>query len=300
MRLHSTQESQVLLQSVDFITPIVDDPFIFGQIAAANSLSDIYAMGGKPLFALNVVGFPKDDLPLETLSEILAGGIDIAHVAGIHVLGGHTVDDLEPKYGMVVTGLVAESNLIRNSTAKDGDILVLTKPLGTGIISTATKWGMATDESMEASQNSMILLNKAASEAAVEAGAHAMTDISGYGLMGHLLEMCAASGMAASVRFEQLQFLPGVPELAAEDVVPAGSKRNMEYVRPRLTIGDGLNEVHALLTVDAQTSGGLLIAIAAGKADDLVAAINSAQSLEATVIGQLHSADTPGVTLSAD
>lgn len=300
MRIQPSSESQVLLQTLDFISPIVDDPFIFGQIAAANALSDIYAMGGQPMFALNIVGFPVDELPLETLSEILAGGVDKAHEAGIHVLGGHTVDDLEPKYGMSVTGIVPEAGLIRNSTAQDGDILVLTKPLGTGIISTATKWGMATDEAMNSSQSTMITLNKAASEAAVAAGVNAMTDVSGYGLMGHLLEMCTASGMAANVRFAQLKFMPSVPELAAEDVVPAGSKRNRKHVAPHMTVAAELNEVHALLTVDAQTSGGLLIAIEPAKADDLVRAINSAQAVEAFAIGELHAADTATLTLSVE
>ena len=297
VRLDGLSDGRILLQSVDFFTPIVDDPFTFGQIAAANALSDIYAMGGRPLFALNIVGFPKDDLPLDTLSTILAGGIDKAHEAGIHVIGGHTIDDPEPKYGMVVTGEVEERYLLRNSTARPGDRLILTKPLGTGIIATAIKAGQAPDRALAAASETMCVLNKAASEAALEIGVHAMTDISGYGLLGHLLEMCRASGLSAEIAFAALPFLPGVVELAEAGLVSGGTKRNLKHVNPVLTVAGALADHERLMAADAQTSGGLLMAVDPAKADALVAALQARQTPAAAVIGELLAATPPHLTL---
>jgi len=299
IRLDQNQPDDILLQSVDFITPIVDDPFIFGQIAAANALSDIYAMGGRPLFALNIVGFPKDELPLETLSDILAGGIDKAHEAGIHVLGGHTVDDREPKYGMVVTGTVKEANMMRNSTAKPGDLLVLTKPLGTGIIATATKRGVVQDESLAESIASMITLNKSASEIALNVGVNAITDVTGYGLLGHLLEMCKPNNLSAELSFNKIPFFKNVKNLASEDVVPSGSKRNLDYVRPHLDLSGQLNNVHALLAADAQTSGGLLLAVGEHRVDQLVEELEAAGTPAAAVIGTLSASDESRIALNS-
>ncbi|MCK4577154.1 MAG: selenide, water dikinase SelD, partial [Candidatus Marinimicrobia bacterium] len=205
---------RVLIQSVDFFAPVVDDPYQFGQIAAANALSDVYAMGANPLMALNIVGFPMDELPLTVLDEILKGGHSKAQEAGIPILGGHTIDDPEPKYGLVVTGEVHESELVRNSTAQPKDVLVLTKPLGTGIIATAIKMGIASDEVVSLAGETMAVLNKAAAEAAREVGVNAMTDVTGYGLLGHLLEMCTASGLSATVIINALPLLPGASELA--------------------------------------------------------------------------------------
>ena len=297
VRLDGHSEGRILLQSVDFITPVVDDPFTFGQIAAANALSDIYAMGGRPLFALNIVGFPKDELPLDTLSSILAGGIDKAHEAGIHVIGGHTVDDPEPKYGLVVTGEVEERYLIRNSTAQAGDRLILTKPLGTGIIATAIKAGQAPADALAAASETMCVLNKAASEAALEVGVHAMTDITGYGLLGHLLEMCRASEVSAEITFAALPLLPGVVDLVKAGMVPGGTKRNLTHVEPVLNVSGALAGHERLIAADAQTSGGLLLAVEPAKADALVAALQARQTPAASIIGQLSASTPPQLTL---
>ncbi len=297
MRLEGDTAGRILLQSVDFITPVVDDPFTFGQIAAANALSDIYAMGGRPLFALNIVGFPRDELPLDTLSTILAGGIDKVHEAGIHVIGGHPVDDPEPKYGLVVTGEVEERQLLRNSTARAGDRLILTKPLGTGIIATAIKQGQAPAEALAAASETMCVLNKAASEAALEVGVHAMTDVTGYGLLGHLLEMCRASDVSAEIAFAALPFLPGVVELVKAGLAPGGTKRNLKHVEPVLTVTGELADHERLMAADAQTSGGLLIAVQPAKADALVAALQARQTPAAAVIGRLSAATPAQLTL---
>jgi len=290
------EDGRILLQTVDFFTPVVDDPYQFGQIAAANSLSDIYAMGGRPLMALNVVGFPRDVLPLTVLDEILKGGMSKAHEAGINILGGHTVDDPEPKYGLVVTGEVLEKDLIRNSTAKAGDILVLTKPLGTGIISTAIKKGKADDEVVALAGYSMATLNRAASEAAIEVGVSAMTDVSGYGLLGYLLEMCTASGVKAHLELKSLPILPGVRELAEKGFIPGGTRRNLKYVQPELTIDGPVSDEESLIVADAQTSGGLLIAVDRKKADRLMAALKK-RGAESAFIGALAAGGPSTITL---
>ncbi|SVC43003.1 uncharacterized protein METZ01_LOCUS295857, partial [marine metagenome] len=223
-------EDNFLLQSVDFFTPIIDDPFIFGQIAAANSLSDIYAMGGTPIHALNIAEFPSEELPLEILSQIMDGGLDIANKAGIPILGGHTIKDPVPKYGLVVTGRIEKKNLTLNSTAKSGDVLILTKPLGLGIISTAIKKDKAPEFIIEEAVKTMTLLNKGAAEAMNSLGVHACTDITGYGLLGHLLEMCQGSKISATLDFNTIPLIEGVYELAQKKFVPGGTKQNLEYV----------------------------------------------------------------------
>ena len=250
-----------ILQTVDFFTPIVDDPYQFGQIAAANSLSDIYAMGGTPLFALNIVGFPINELPKSILSEILQGGADKAAEAGITIVGGHSIDDKEPKYGLVVTGEVEKNKLVRNNGALPGDVLILTKPLGTGIISTAIKKEKASEKQINAVVESMSALNKAAADAMNGLDIHAVTDVTGFGLLGHLREMCLASDVSAEINFRNLDFLKGVRELAEAGVVPGGTKRNLDFVKDVVIFDKKLSEVEQLLTADAQTSGGLLIAI---------------------------------------
>ncbi len=250
-----------ILQTVDFFTPIVDDPYQFGQIAAANSLSDIYAMGGTPLFALNIVGFPINELPKSILSEILQGGADKAAEAGITIVGGHSIEDKEPKYGLVVTGEVDKNKLVRNNGALPGDVLILTKPLGTGIISTAIKKEKASEEQINAVVESMSALNKAAADAMNGLDIHAVTDVTGFGLLGHLREMCLASKVSAEINFRNLDFLKGVRELAETGVVPGGTKRNLDFVKDAVIFDKKLSEVEQLLTADAQTSGGLLIAM---------------------------------------
>ena len=255
------KDGKLLIQTVDFFTPIVDEPYEFGQIAAANSLSDIYAMGGKPLFALNIVGFPINDLPKAILTEILQGGVDKAAEAGIPIVGGHSVDDKEPKYGLVVTGEVDESKMWKNSGAEAGDVLVLTKPLGTGVIATAIKKGAAAQNSIHSAIHSMAALNKDAADHLQGLNVHAVTDVTGFGLLGHLKEMCQNSGVSSKINFSKLNFLPSVFDLAESGIMAGGTRRNLDYLKDYVSFGPNLAELEHLLAADAQTSGGLLISL---------------------------------------
>ena len=289
--VYTLDDGRIIIQSVDFFTPIVDDPFTFGQIAAANSLSDIYAMGGTPLFALNVAAFNSDELPLSVLTDILNGGVDIAKEAGIPILGGHTIKDKEPKYGMVVTGEVHPDKLTRNDTAKIGDLLVLTKPLGTGIISTAIKRHIANESIMKTAIDTMRTLNKSAAEAMAEVGANACTDITGYGLLGHLLEMCKGSNVSATIEFDAMPFMNGVFELAQDGVIPGGTKRNLEFVQDDINSAEHLAEFQLHMLADAQTSGGLLMSVPPEKAEALVNALKSNGTLASHIIGEIQPND---------
>ena len=289
--VYTLDDGKIIIQSVDFFTPIVDDPFTFGQIAAANSLSDIYAMGGTPLFALNVAAFNSDELPLSVLTDILNGGVDIAKEAGIPILGGHTIKDKEPKYGMVVTGEVHPDKLTRNDTAKIGDLLVLTKPLGTGIISTAIKRHIANESIMKTAIDTMRTLNKSAAEAMAEVGANACTDITGYGLLGHLLEMCKGSNVSATIEFDAMPFMNGVFELAQDGVIPGGTKRNLEFVQDDISFAEHLAEFQLHMLADAQTSGGLLMSVPPEKAEALVNALKSNGTLASHIIGEIQPND---------
>ncbi len=280
-------DGKLLVQTIDFFTPIDDDPYTFGQIAAANSLSDIYAMGATPLFALNIIGFPIDKLPKSDLSKILQGGIDKAEEAGISIVGGHSIDDPEPKYGLVVTGEVDEDKLIPNSNAQPGDKLILTKSLGTGIIATAVKAGKAGKEAMAKSAESMATLNKLAAEVMADIGVNAATDVTGFGLLGHLSEMCEASGVSAKINYSALPFLPSVKELAEKGTVPGGTKRNLKFVKDKVQFSGNLTDVDKLLLADAQTSGGLLISIPAEKAENYISKFNELSEIKAVVIGEI-------------
>lgn len=273
----------VLIQTVDFFTPIVDDAYEFGEIAAANALSDIYAMGGEPLFALNIVGFPINDLPKEILQKILQGGADKAAEAGIPIVGGHSVDDKEPKYGLVVTGQIDEKKMWKNSDAQVGDVVVLTKPLGTGIIATATKKGLAPKDAIVEASNSMKTLNKYAADALSNFSPHAVTDITGFGLLGHLKEVCQASNVSASIDFSKLEFFSSVLDLAKSGIIPGGTKRNLKYVEQFIHFNPDLDDVQKLLTADAQTSGGLLITLAEDQAKSYIEKTNNSS----TIIGQI-------------
>jgi len=264
-----------LVQTVDYITPLVDDPYTFGQIAAANSISDVYAMGGRPLLALNVVAFPTDSLPMEVLGEILRGGMDKAAEAGVRVVGGHSIDDREPKYGLAVTGIVHPDRVLRNSTARVGDRLILTKPLGMGIVSTAIKRDLATAELIARAVRVMSSLNKNAAAAALEVGAHACTDVTGFGLLGHLRELVSASRVSAEIRFHRVPVLREVVDLAAQGVVPGGTQRNLNFVEPFVSFDAAVGAVHRLILADAQTSGGLLLAVASERCDDLLQALHA-------------------------
>ena len=251
----------LIIQTVDFFTPVVDDPYQFGQIAAANALSDIYAMGGEPLFALNIVGFPINDLPKKVLTEILQGGADKADEAGIPIVGGHSVDDKEPKYGLVVTGEIQKDKIWKNSGARIGDALVLTKPLGTGIIATAIKKGKASLDSIELAIRSMATLNKNSANGLLNYNVNAVTDVTGFGLLGHLKEMCENSGVSSEINFQDLEFLDSAIELAMSGIIPGGTKRNLKSVNEVVVFNKDLSKTEELLSADAQTSGGLLISM---------------------------------------
>jgi len=287
-----------IVQTVDFFTPIVDDPYAFGQIAAANSLSDIYAMGADPLFALNIVAFPSKDLPMETLAEILLGGSDKAKEAGISIVGGHSIDDKEPKYGLVVTGRGVVGELVQNSTAQEGDTLILTKPLGTGIIATAIKRGIAPEEMVTEATAIMSTLNRTAADLMLKHGAHAATDVTGYGLLGHLLEMCQASSVTAEVNFDSLQFIDGVEELALKDVIPGGSKRNLDFVSPHIKFPDDLPQHRKIMTADAQTSGGLLISLPEESAQNFLDDFSENSSNLAFQIGTIREKSKHSIIIS--
>ena len=262
-------DGRALVATVDFFTPIVDDAYDWGRIAAANAFSDVYAMGATPALALNVASWPVDDLPLELLVEVLRGGQDVARAAGAVVLGGHTITDPEPKYGMVALGFVDPERIVRNSTAPPDAGLFVTKPIGTGIVSTAIKRGIAAEGQVRAAVELMTSLNAGASAAMVEAGAEAATDVTGFGLLGHLQKLLEASGVAASIDAGSIPVLPGVLDLARRDVVPSGTKRNHAYLRSFVDWGV-LTEPEQLVLADAQTSGGLLIVASGRRAARLV------------------------------
>jgi selenide,water dikinase len=283
---------KAVVQTLDFFTPIVDDPYTFGSIAAANAISDIYAMGAKPLFALNIVAFPMATLGAEVLNAILRGGADKAREAGIPIVGGHSIDDNEPKYGMSVTGLVHPARIMANAGAKVGDQLVLTKPLGVGIFTTAVKRGLRTEAQIEPAIKSMASLNRPGGEAIDEVGANAATDITGFGLCGHLRGMAAASNVGMQLRFSSLPVIPGVRELIAEKCYPGGTKKNWAHYKQWIDF-EGLDEGEQLLCCDAQTSGGLVISVPRDKTKALVASLERHGALAAAVIGDVV-ADHPG------
>jgi selenium donor protein len=276
-----------VVQSVDFFTPIADDPYDFGAISAANSLSDLYAMGATPRFALSVVGFPTNRLPLEVLQRILQGAAEKAREAGVDIIGGHSVEDTEPKFGLAVTGTVHPDRILTNSGARPGDALVLTKPLGTGIVATAVKRGVAEDDVAARALETMRALNREAAEAMIEIGAHACTDVTGFGLLGHLREMTAGSGVDAEIDPAAVPVLTGVRELAAADIVPGGTLDNLEHVSAHVDWSEGLSSVDKAILADAQTSGGLLIALPAGDASRLVERLHERGVTAAALIGRI-------------
>lgn len=290
--VYRLDDSTALLLTVDFFTPIVDDPYDFGRITAANALSDIYAMGGRPLTAMNMVAFPCSLGP-EVVAEVLRGGGDVCGEAGAIVVGGHTIDDKEPKFGLSVLGIVAPDRVVRNIGAEPGDVLVLTKPLGTGVIGTALKQGLEDETSARAAIESMATLNKAACEAMQEVGVHAATDVTGFGIAGHLHEMLAGSGCAGELEFAALPLLDGVLAYAAAGVVPGRTADVIAYAAefvewdehpaPLAPDSPSADLTPWRVLCDPQTSGGLLIAVAADKADALVTALESRGVMHATV-----------------
>jgi len=291
-------EDLAIVQSLDFFTPIVDDPFTFGQITAANAFSDLYAMGARPITALNIVGFPVDDMDNSVLRDILRGGLSKIAESGAVLAGGHSIKDDELKYGLSVTGVIHPDKIISNGGAKPEDVLVLTKPLGTGIIATALKRKLITPEELDTMVKSMIRLNKYAADVVANYNVHAMTDVTGYGLVGHLLEMLDSSFMDAKIFVDQLPVLPGAFKYAEQKVVPGGLKSNREYYKPRIAVGAGVTELEELLVVDPQTSGGLLISIPANQAEAFVEDLHANGVEEARVIGEIsNSSAEPRISL---
>ncbi len=276
-----------IVQTVDFIPPVVDDPYMYGAIAAANALSDIYAMGGKPLFALSIVGFPDRKLPIEVLHQILKGANDKVAEAGIQVIGGHSIEDNEPKFGLVVTGHVHPAKILRNSTARAGDALVLTKPLGTGIITTAIKRGLADPAVIARVMQVMAELNRLSAEIMSEFPVNACTDVTGFGLLGHLKEMVCGAGVEAVIFADRVPVLDSAWEYVAAGLVPGGTKNNLDYVKQFVQWDDATPELMKLIFADAQTSGGLLISLPEHHAMELVARMHDAGNPDAAIIGKI-------------
>ena len=285
--------------SVDFITPIVDDPETYGAIAAANALSDVYAMGGEPQVALAICGFPRDVLPLDVLERIFRGGRDKAAEAGCAIAGGHTVLDPELKYGLCVIGSVPGAGLAQTG-AKPGDRLVLTKPLGFGIAAQAIKKAKLVGADLETTLAAMATLNKGAKDAALAAGARAATDVTGFGLLGHLHHLASASGLAARIRARDVPVFDFIHDLVEADLVPAGSKRNLEYVAPHTRFGDDVAEIDRLILSDAQTSGGLLLAVPPGLESDLIGELERNDTPARAVIGELVPGEPGSIEVTSE
>lgn len=278
---------EALVQTVDFFTPIVDDPYLFGQIAAANALSDIYAMGGRPLTAMNIVCFPCS-LDFKILAKILKGGREKIEEAGAVVIGGHTVDDPEPKYGMAVTGLVKYKDMTLITSAKPHDAIVLTKPIGSGILATALKAGAITEKDMGGAIEAMCMLNASAAAAANKAGVHAVTDVTGFGLLGHLYNIVVQSGVIAVVDASEVPVWPGVYEAAKAGYIAGGAGKNRAHLKGKIEFAADIEPVQQAILCDPQTSGGLMITVAADKAASLIKSLQKAGTPCAAVIGAIE------------
>lgn len=279
-------EELALIQTVDFFTPMVDDPYLFGQVAAANALSDVYAMGGVPLTALNIAAFPINNMDPGILREILLGGADKVREAGALLVGGHTVEDPEPKYGLAVTGTVHPQKVLTNQGARPGDVLVLTKPLGIGIICTAIKGDLADSRAVDQAVRSMVALNQKAMEVVQEIGVHACTDVTGFGLLGHLFEMLTPD-VGFQVDWPEVPVLEAAFEYAGMGLVPAGARRNFSYLEKVLAWSEKISKVDLDILCDPQTSGGLLLAVAGEKGPKLVQALRENGVEFARIIGRV-------------
>ena len=285
--VYRVRDDLLMVQSLDFFPPLVDDPFLFGQIAAANSLSDIYAMGAQPTTALNIVGFPDDQPELQILHEILAGGAERVGEAGAVIGGGHTVRDAEIKYGLSVTGFVHPDALLSNRKATPGDIVILTKPLGTGFVTTAFRKKRCPQDVFDAATNSMRALNKVASQAAVDCGASAATDITGFGLAGHAGEMAQSSEVTIELHLDKLPVLPGAAELIRQGYFTRASATNRSFVAAFTRIELGADKEALEFAFDAQTSGGLLLSVAEARADELVQRARDGGAEDTCVVGRV-------------
>ncbi len=291
--IYRINDRVALVLTTDFFAPIVDDPFDYGQIAAANALSDVYAVGGTPITALNIAAFPRD-LGSDVIAKILEGGQVKAEEAGILIIGGHTIDDKEPKYGLAVTGVVVPGEQITNASAQPGDVLILTKAIGSGVITTAAKNELASEESVQAAVKSMATLNKGAADAMIEVGVSAATDVTGFGLLGHLSQMMKASGTSAALDWSKIPLLPGALELATAGAVSGGTSRNIEAIRDVVNFEDGVGDVEFTVLADAQTSGGMLISVPQERSEALVKSLVANQTLYSSVIGKVFDGD-PGI-----
>lgn len=284
-------EDIALIQTVDYFTPVVDDPYLFGQIGAANALSDVYAMGGKPLTAMNLVGFPRGKLDLVVLAEILKGGADKIREAGAILVGGHTIEDQEPKYGLSVTGIAKPTEILTNSGAQVGDSLVLTKPIGAGLITTAAKKDAAPADVIEAAAEVMATLNKSAAEALAGLKVNAVTDITGFGLLGHTIEMTKGSKVGARIQADRVPVILGARGLAARGLFPGGTRSNAGYFGEFVEFGASIPEAERLLLFDAMTSGGLLISLPGELAPELIDRLRRSGTPAAAVVGEIVADD---------
>lgn len=296
--VYRLNDNQAIVQTVDYFTPIVDDPYLFGQISAANSLSDIYAMGATPIFALSIVGFPSRTILLEILEKILLGGSDKAKEAGIPIIGGHSIDDPEPKYGLCVTGMIHPDNIISNDKAKPGDQLVLTKPLGSGIIATGIKQQKVDDAVIEKVVKVMTTLNKAGADAMTKIGIKAATDITGFGLLGHLWNIVRASNVGAKIYANVVPVMEEVFPLVEQGLVPGGTKRNLEFMEPHVQWNSKITQNQKYILCDAQTSGGLLICVPKDKTNKLLAELKLQKTLTVVVIGEIMESHVPHIEVS--
>lgn len=275
--VYKIDDDNAVIETLDFFTPVVDDPYTFGQIAAANSLSDVYAMGGKPLFALNIVCFPTC-LSADVLGEILKGGANKVMESGAVIAGGHSVSDKEPKYGLAVTGIVNPSKILTNAGAKPGDVIILTKPLGVGIINTAVKAEIAPSRNADDVVSTMSYLNRYASEISLKYGINSCTDVTGFGFLGHLYEMASGSGVSVRVRYDRIRVLEGAEGFASMGIIPAGAYRNRDYLKDRVKFRDGLEDYKKDILFDPQTSGGLLLSVKREDAPALMAELERIQT----------------------
>ena len=286
-----------IVNTVDFFTPIVDDPYVFGQIAATNSLSDVYAMGGEPKTAMNIVCFPKGKMEMEVLGEILKGGADKVKESGAVIIGGHSIIDEEIKYGMAITGVIHPDKIFRNVGVQEGDALILTKPLGTGIITTALKKGKASKESVDEAVAFMTTLNAAASAVMCKYPVHACSDVTGFGILGHAFGMASGSGVTLVIESQKLPIMHRAPRLAEKGYITGGCKRNRDYLKDKITVEKSLPEGIVEVAFDPQTSGGLLIAVAKRHAAKLIEDLQAAGVTAATQVGYATSLQKPWVRL---
>ncbi len=294
--IYRIDDRVALVLTVDFFAPIVDDPFEYGQIAVANALSDVYAVGGRPITALNIAAFPRE-LPSDVIAQVLAGGQAKAEEAGILIVGGHTVHDKEPKYGLAVTGIVTQGEEITNASAQPGDVLILTKAIGSGVITTAGKAGTAPQSVIDEAVRSMATLNKSAAEAMVAVGVNSATDITGFGLLGHLSQMMNASGTTAEINMDSIPLLRGAKHLAENGYISGGTARNTEAIMPSVTAEEEITDIEFSLLADAQTSGGLLISVPEGRSEELIKHLVDNKTLYSSVIGQVSTQSDTSVII---